>query len=231
MEENNEEIQAKQTLLQTEIIDKNYDKTAFINFCLSKKENGDDLNNWTLDELKEIVNEFVNTQNEAQQEQNVEKKIEIQTSEPPKEGENQEIKKEDIEKMEKFNAEESKNFKEKVINCKKLEKTELSDKKLIITVNNPKEIDGGVFGKSYVLYEVHTEPFNWVVSRRFSDFDNLRKLIAKHFPSFYVPPLPNKKLGNRRFEQEFIIKRMKFLNLFINNLVQSESFKCSEILR
>ena len=115
MEENNEEIQAKQTLLQTEIIDKNYDKTAFINFCLSKKENGDDLNNWTLDELKEIVNEFVNTQNEAQQEQNVEKKIEIQASETPKEGENQEIKKEDIEKMEKFNAEESKNFKEKII--------------------------------------------------------------------------------------------------------------------
>ena len=38
MEENNEEIQAKQTLLQTEIIDKNYDKTAFINFCLSKQE-------------------------------------------------------------------------------------------------------------------------------------------------------------------------------------------------
>ena len=230
MEENNEEIQAKQTLLQTEIIDKNYDKTAFINFCLSKKENGDDLNNWTLDELKEIVNEFVNTQNEAQQEQNVEKIIEIQASEPPKEGENQEIKKEDIEKMEKFNAEESKNFKEKIINCKKLEKTELSDKKLIITVNNPKEIDGGVFGKNYVLYEVHTEPFNWVVLRRFSDFDNLRKLIAKHFPSFYVPPLPNKKLGNRRFEKDFLIKRMKFLNLFINNLVQSESFKCSEIL-
>ena len=43
MEENMEEIQAKQYLLQSEIIDKNYDKTAFINFCLSKKENGDDL--------------------------------------------------------------------------------------------------------------------------------------------------------------------------------------------
>ncbi|MBR3035807.1 MAG: hypothetical protein IKI54_00745, partial [Lachnospiraceae bacterium] len=34
------------------------------------------------------------------------------------------------------------------------------------------------------------------VYRRFSDFDNLRKLISKHFPSFYVPPLPNKKIGN-----------------------------------
>ena len=232
MEENMEEIQAKQALLQTEIIEKNYDKTAFINFCLSKKENGDDLNNWSLDELKEIVNEFINTQTEV----HIEAQPEPQSHNEPSQQDNQkqqdgqDIKKEDIEKMEKFNAEDSKNFKEKVLTCKKLEKTDLSDKKLIVTVKNPKEKDGGVFGKNYVLYEVHTEPFNWVVYRRFSDFDNLRKLISKHFPSFYVPPLPNKKIGNRRFEKDFIIKRMKFLNLFINNLVKSESFKCSEIL-
>ncbi len=226
--EENDEIQAKQTLLQNEIIEKNYDKTAFINFCLSKKENGDDLNNWTLDELKEIVSEFVNTQNQAQA-QNEPKEEEIK-NEGQKEGEGQEIKKEDIEKMEKFNAEDSKNFKERVIDCRKLEKTQLNDNKLVITVRNPKEMDGGVFGKNYVLYEVQTDPFGWVVLRRFSDFDTLRKLISKHFPSFYVPPLPNKKMGNRRFDQDFIVKRMKFLNLFINNLVQSESFKSSEIL-
>ena len=234
MEENTEEIQAKQALLQTEIIEKNYDKTAFINFCLSKKENGDDLNNWTLDELKEIVNEFINTQTEVhietQQEPQVQNVISQQEPQQQQQQEGQDIKKEDIEKMEKFNAEDSKNFKEKILACKKLEKTELSDKKLIVTVKNPKEKDGGVFGKNYVLYEVHTDTFNWVVYRRFSDFDNLRKLISKHFPSFYVPPLPNKKIGNRRFEKDFIIKRMKFLNLFINNLVKSESFKCSEIL-
>ena len=231
MEENMEEIQAKQALLQTEIIEKNYDKTAFINFCLSKKENGDDLNNWSLDELKEIVNEFINTQTEVHIEAQPEPQSHNEPSqqEPQQQQDGQDIKKEDIEKMEKFNAEDSKNFKEKVLTCKKLEKTELSDKKLIVTVKNPKEKDGGVFGKNYVLYEVHTEPFNWVVYRRFSDFDNLRKLISKHFPSFYVPPLPNKKIGNRRFEKDFIIKRMKFLNLFINNLVKSESFKCSEI--
>ena len=240
MEENMEEIQAKQVLLQTEIIDKNYDKNAFINFCLSKKENGDDLNNWTLEELKEIVNEFVSTQNEVQVESQPEEQHQIEQEPIPQQEiphqeeqqqqQEQEIKKEDIEKMEKFNAEDSKTFKERVLTCKKLEKTELSDKKIIITVKNPKEKDGGVFGKNYVLYEVHTDPFNWTVYRRFSDFDNLRKLISKHFPSFYVPPLPNKKIGNRRFEKDFIMKRMKFLNLFINNLVQSESFKCSEIL-
>ena len=221
MEDNMDEIQAKQTLLQTEIIEKNYDKTAFINFCLSKKENGDDLNNWTIEELTEIVREFVNSQNQSQAASDL----------PKTEGKGeQEIKKEDIEKMEKFNAEDSKNFKEKTIECRKLEKTQLNDNKLVITVRNPKELDGGVFGKNYVVYEVQTDPFGWVVLRRFSDFDTLRKLIAKHFPSFYVPPLPNKKMGNRRFEEDFLRKRMKFLNLFINNLVQSESFKSSEIL-
>ena len=110
MEENMEEIQAKQTLLQTEIIEKNYDKTAFINFCLSKKENGDDLNNWSLDELKQIVEEFVSTQNNEGQNFQSEPQVQVQEqtanapTEQGAEGQQQEIKKEDIEKMEKFNA-------------------------------------------------------------------------------------------------------------------------------
>ena len=132
--------------------------------------------------------------------------------------------------MEKFNAEEAKNFKERVIECRKLEKGVLNDKKITVTVKNPKEMDGGVFGKNYVVYEVQTEPLGWMVLRRYSDFDLLRTLLAKYFPSYNIPPLPNKKLGNRRFDSDFIAKRMKFLNLYINNVVQSEDFKASEIL-
>ena len=218
--ENMDEIQAKQQLLQNEIIDKNYDKGSFINFCLSKRDNGDDLNNWTLSELETIVKEFVSSQNTEP------------SSEPTKivavEGED--INKENLEKMEKFNAEEPKNFKEKTIECRKLDKTALNDKTITISVKNPKEMDGGVFGKNYVLYEVQTDPIGWVVTRRYSDFDLLRMLLAKYFPSYNVPPLPNKKMGNRRLEPDFIAKRMKFLNLFINNVVKSEDFKASEIL-
>ena len=62
MEGSDQEIQAKQELLQREIIQRNLDKGSFINFCLSKKENGDDLNNWTFAELEEIVKEFVSNQ-------------------------------------------------------------------------------------------------------------------------------------------------------------------------
>lgn len=226
MEEQNEgEIQAKQSLLQTEIIEKNYDKTAFINFCLSKKENGDDLNNWSLEELTEIVHEFV--QNQSPQESGEQPKAE--GGEQPK-TEGEEIKKEDLEKMEKFNAEEQKTFKEKTIDCRKLELTQLNNNKVTVTVKNPKEVDGGVFGKNFVQYEVFTEPFGWTVYRRYSDFDLLRKLLGKHFHSCNVPPLPIKKMGNKRFETSFIMKRMKFLNIFINNVIQSETFKASEIL-
>ena len=220
-EQTDDEIQAKQELLQREIIEKNYDKGNFINFCLSKKDNGDDLNNWSLAELEIIVKEFAESQ--AQQ------MSENQESQEPKQ-EAEDIKKENLEKMEKFNAEEAKNFKEKVIECRKLEKSVLSDQKITITVQNPKEMDGGVFGKNYILYEVVTEPLKWIVHRRYSDFDLLRNLLSKYFPSYYIPPLPNKKLGNRRFDIDFIMKRMKFLNLFINNVVQSEDFKASEIL-
>lgn len=52
----------KQELLKKEIIDKNLDKDSFLEFCIQKKENGDDLDNWTLEELKETITEFSNAE-------------------------------------------------------------------------------------------------------------------------------------------------------------------------
>lgn len=94
MEPSNEEdkdIQIKLDLLQKEIIDKNLDKENFVNYCLRKKDNGDDLNSWTVDELKELIKEFTNLKN-------------VKTVEPEKDQENEEIKKENVEKMEKINV-------------------------------------------------------------------------------------------------------------------------------
>ena len=147
--ESNDEFAQKQNLLQVEIIEKNYDKTAFINFCMSKKENGDDLNNWTLEELTQVVQEFVKFHNQD---------IDTNSNQNANQGE-EEIKKENVEKMEKFNAEEHKNFKDIKINCRKLEKTQLNNNEIKVVVSSPKEVDGGVFGKNYVVYEVKTEPF------------------------------------------------------------------------
>ena len=216
MEENDEEKQAKETLLQNEIINKNFDKISFFNFCLSKRENGNDLSTWSLSELEQIVKEFVSSQkyNEPQ----------------PKPQIKNEVNKKDLEKIDKFNANEPKVLKEETIVCRKLEKTVLNDKEINIIIKNPKEKSGGIFGNNYILYEVQTLPTEWVVTRRFSDFVLLRQLLAKYFPSYNIPPLPNKKYTARRFDSDFIMKRMKFLNLFINNIVRREDFKASEIL-
>ena len=58
MDDEDYDNEIKQALLQEEIVDKNYEKFKFVDFCLSKKEDGDDLNNWTLSELKDLIKEF-----------------------------------------------------------------------------------------------------------------------------------------------------------------------------
>ena len=210
-----EDIIKKNKLLEEEIIVKNYDKTAFLNFCTSKKENGDDLNEYTYEELESVIKEFVASQKPEQ----AEEKKEENKSKP---------KTEQVEKIEN-NAEEDKNVNEKKITCKKLELTELNDKEVTVIVSNPTTVEGGVFGKTYIKYVITTQPFGWKVERRYSDFDTLRKLIQKYYPSFYVPPLPQKKIV-KKFDDSFIQDRMKFLNKFINNIVKNVSFKAFEIL-
>lgn len=59
-----DELNQKKNLLKTEILDKNYDQDKFIQFCTTKKENGDDMNNWTLSELHTVIAEFVKAQKE-----------------------------------------------------------------------------------------------------------------------------------------------------------------------
>ena len=255
-----DDISKKQNLLYTEIINKNYSQNEFINFCLSKKENGDDLNSWTYDELLGVVNEFV-TENDKKLNQlniNNEKSIEnnniisnniIQSKNNNIDNNNIdnnidnnninnnnidnkqiENKEEEVNKIENFNPEDSKKFNEIIIQCHKLEKSKLNDKIIKIKIDNPQEIISGVLSSNYIVYDLYTEPFKWKVTRRYSDFDKLRNILIKCFPGFNIPPLPNKKIGNRRFETDFIEKRMKFLELFINNVCENESFKTNECL-
>ena len=60
--ENEQEI--KQAYLRKEILDQNYDAQSFLDFLITKKgENASDINNWTIEELKTVVVEFKNSQN------------------------------------------------------------------------------------------------------------------------------------------------------------------------
>ena len=53
-----ESIEEKQSFLRSEIIDKGYDPDEFFNFLSSVKEGDVQLEDWSMDELKKVVNKF-----------------------------------------------------------------------------------------------------------------------------------------------------------------------------
>jgi hypothetical protein len=118
----------------------------------------------------------------------------------------------------------------KEINCFKLDKSKLNDMTILVKVSNPRQINNSIFSQSYVLYDVSTPQLNWLVNRRYSDFIWLRDCLHSLFPCDILPLLPKKKLGNRRFEQDFLNKRTEGLQKFLNEIVNNEKYKATEVL-
>jgi len=85
-----------------------------------------------------------------------------------------------------------------------LEKGNFNDKKLTVVIRNPQQINDSYFRISYVIYEIITEEFNFIVYRRYSDFLWLRECLKALFPTEIIPVLPKKKIGNRKCDKNSI---------------------------
>ena len=311
-----DQLQLKQDYLKSEIIDKNLEPSKFLEFCISQKENGDDLNNWTFEELKTCVKNFNESLNkENQQKQSSSLNFFLTNSKPknappqpfpqnqpypnqmpnqpyqpypnqynpqfqpyqqyqpypqynpnaypsqynpqqtapqpqPQQGPaliqpvtslnplqlmitNEKMQQKintDIQEISLEYVDNPKISKKYEIICKKLEKNPLNDKEVKVKIQNPKTSEKSLLTTQYTIYEVFTESMNWLVNRRYSDFDWLRTTLCKFFPRILIPPMPGKKVGNRRFEEDFIEKRMKFLQMFIDEIMKNETLKSSEAL-
>lgn len=71
---------------------------------------------------------------------------------------------------------------------------------------------GGVFGiggTSFLEFKVQTVELGWKVGRRYSDFVWLRTYLLKAYPSFIIPPVPEKKASKKT--QRHLEKRMRIL--------------------
>jgi sorting nexin-7/30/sorting nexin-8 len=103
---------------------------------------------------------------------------------------------------------------EKFVKCFLFETNELVENKvkLSIKLSDPKKNPGGLFTTSYTTYLVVTEPLNYAVRRRFSDFEWLRELLVNHLPGKHISPLPRKKYSDR-FQESFVLKRQRFLEV------------------
>ena len=215
-EEESNDILQKQALIKSNILDKHYDKDQFFSYCMSKKpDNGDNLKNWTIEELSSIINSFIEEQNKyyINTQKVMDQNIQLNISQNPE------------------NKNSSSNGYE--IPCGFLEKTILNDKDIKCEIKNPRAIEAGFFSNSYILYDIETTidlNTKWIVQRRYSDFIWLRDSLIKFFPRDMVAPLPGKKIGGRRFEMDFVTKRMNNLNKFLNIILKDETFKTSDAL-
>ena len=230
-EEQDEELELKRNLLQKEIIEGNYNKEQFIDYCLALKPYGDDISQWTYEELKSTVNSFISYHKQEElkekQEEQMKNQFQLQNNQMENQINNFFEENNNTNNILENNINISKEYS---LNCRKIEKSPLNDKKVTITIQNPKAIETSIFQSNYIIYEIITDVTQWQVTRRYSDFDWLRQTLKKIHPGLYVPPLPQKRIGSRRFENDFVAKRMKYLNKFLNDLVQSEIFKASEVL-
>ena len=90
---------------------------------------------------------------------------------------------------------------------------------------------GSLFSKSYQTYEISVPLLNLKVIRRYSDFEWLRQTLVSMFTSSVIPPIPKKnKIGGDRFKEQFLEKRTRTLEKFLNLLVQDPNIKSSKIL-
>ena len=234
-EENTDDLSRKKDLLQREIVNGNYNKDQFIDYCLALKPYGDDLSQWSYDELKSAVNSFISYHQQEDLKEKQEQEIKNQSQEQRNYMQNE---MRQINDNIRINNNIDNNHNQNLgimsrkyyLDCRKIQKSLLNDKKVTVIIKNPKAVETSIFKSNYISYEVFTDITQWQVSRRYSDFDWLRLTLKKIHPGLYCPPLPGKKIGSRRFENDFVIKRMKYLNKFMNDIMENEVYKASEIL-
>lgn len=86
---------------------------------------------------------------------------------------------------------------------------------------------GGIFSAGYAVVSLTTKPFGWMVSRKFADFVEMRKVLCLEFPGYFVPPLPHKPRIDPRSLQELQLR----LSRFLQSLTSTPIFQCSLLLK
>lgn len=205
-----------QRYLRQEIIEENLNPKLFIAYLKSEKEDGNILSNWKIKDLKSKITEFRSLDHDELElstkvkekklleffgNSDSESESESDSSSSSEEQENAmeesepkmvEVKKEEEEEDEKDDEEKEEKEKKKKYrarkNVSKYGPTVLvgQEDELKVEVSNPEVVKAGLFKGSYTVYTIYTEPFQWLVKRRYSDFVWLYNCLVKRFPANYV---------------------------------------------
>ena len=219
-------IEEKQQFLRKNILDKGYNGEEFMIYLKSKNNDKDiDLNNWNLDQLKIVVNEFISNHDSNNNQIDINEYNDIIYPHTIKIGE---INNHEIFANNNYYNKYIYNNNEKVT-CKTNDITIISKlTKIKIIFGSPLIIDSGFFSRKYIAYQIKTIPFNINVKRRYGDFQWLRNVMLNLYPNTVVPPIPKKNIFPN-YNDSFISKRIRLLNKFINGISIHPLLKNSQI--
>jgi len=229
-----DDLNEKQTFLRENILEQGYDAEEFMKLLQDKKgESGLDLLSWTMNELKDAVNEFIKNKSPeyvplAEEEKNEntinDKENDVEDQPAPEEAYN-------LDKFSQDHPEGSAPQKELYGFCNVNETTEFSTKEgITVKVTSPEKVEGGIFSKSYVSYLVKTEPFEYKNRKRYSDFLWLRNTLSVIYSHCVIPPLCKKNYLDNKFNEVLVTKRMRSMEKFIQGLLIHPLIRNSEIL-
>ena len=237
-----EDLDKKQQYLRTEILDKGYDPKEFNDYiCSVRNEENIDLNNWSLEELSQVVKSFVEeTQNkENQNEQKVQENNQIENNEntnsindqepnpkPEPEQKPKEKEKNNYSIMPNLTQStisitpksDAYDYYERRVICTKLEKNNITDREdIFIVVTEPQKVKPGFFSLTYYQYVIKVYPLNIEVVRKVSDFYFLSQKLPLVDPVSYIPELPTFSFGVKDDSPEKLRFYQNYLNLLIEN--------------
>lgn len=92
--------------------------------------------------------------------------------------------------------------------------------KLHVKVEKYEIVEEGLFSSDYALYEVKTPAMNWIVQRRYSDFEWLYNSLKRFYPGRFVPPIA-KKTTLKDTSGKHLYERMRTFEFFLNELLFS----------
>ncbi|CAD8135627.1 unnamed protein product [Paramecium pentaurelia] len=240
-----EQINRKKILLRREIYDKGYDCQVFQDYMDQLNLNGgQDINIWTYQELQETITLFqtknqlqmetINLDDEPCKQSDFDNHMQFETQEQQFSQNKQNKLQLDVQQQQQIVSNQihqeilakpnidNDRFYQKIHLC------QIQDKKMILIVQEInicitkfEKNQGSLLSASYYTYLVNTEPTGWNVQRSYNEFLWLREVLNKVYPGQYIPPLPKKAILKN--EQELsLLKRMKFLEKFLQTLLQYE---------
>ena len=229
MEEENNDQQQKQQYLRENILDKGYDANEFMEYF--KESSGIqeiNLNDYTMENLIDVVNGFYAKKNEN----NVAPNAQNTFPSIPKELRSDSEQDNNNDGSGNSNSISSghmnENGVEEIVKCNQMEKTDFKDKNFEIKIAFPEKVEAGIFSKPYISYGVFIPSLNIKMRKRYSDFEWLYQKLGDYFINCVIPPLC-KKNYMEQFNEDFISKRARALERFMNGIALHPILKNSFI--